>query len=70
MIGFMMVLIKHTVYWVCLLIKNYYESETYLLGKNIMEEGLKKGVLYEREDSSVWINLDNEGLDEKTSIKI
>ena len=49
--------------------KNYYESETYLLGKNIIEEGLKKGVLYEREDSSVWINLDNEGLDEKLLLR-
>jgi len=49
--------------------KNYYESETYLLGKNIMEEGLKKGVLYEREDSSVWINLDNEGLDQKLLLR-
>jgi len=49
--------------------KNYYESETYLLGKNIMEEGLKKGVLYERDDSSVWINLDNEGLDEKLLLR-
>jgi arginyl-tRNA synthetase len=49
--------------------KNYYESETYLLGKNIMEEGIKKGVLYEREDSSVWINLDNEGLDEKLLLR-
>ena len=49
--------------------KNYFESETYLLGKNIMEEGLKKGVLYEREDSSVWINLDKEGLDEKLLLR-
>ena len=49
--------------------KNYYESETYLLGKNIMEEGLKKGILYKREDSSVWINLDNEGLDEKLLLR-
>ncbi len=49
--------------------KNYYESETYLLGKNIMEEGLKKNVLYKREDSSVWINLDNEGLDEKLLLR-
>ena len=49
--------------------KNYYESETYLLGKNIMEEGLKKGVLYERDDSSVWINLDKEGLDEKLLLR-
>ncbi len=45
--------------------KNYYESDTYLLGKDIMLEGLKKNVLYKRDDSSVWINLDNDGLDEK-----
>ena len=49
--------------------KNYYESETYLLGKNIMEEGIKKNILYKREDSSVWINLDNEGLDEKLLLR-
>ena len=49
--------------------KNYYESETYLLGKNIMEEGIKKKILYQREDSSVWINLDNEGLDEKLLLR-
>ena len=45
--------------------KNYYESDTYLLGKDIMSEGLKNNVLYKRDDSSVWINLDSEGLDEK-----
>ena len=45
--------------------KNYYESDTYLLGKDIMLEGLKKNVLYKRDDSSVWINLDNDGLDDK-----
>ena len=45
--------------------KNYYESDTYLLGKDIMSEGLKNNVLYERDDSSVWINLDSDGLDEK-----
>ena len=45
--------------------KNYYESDTYLLGKDIMLEGLKNNVLYKRDDSSVWINLDSEGLDEK-----
>ena len=43
----------------------YKESETYLLGKDIIEEGLKKQVFYEREDGSVWINLEEEGLDEK-----
>ena len=45
--------------------KNYYESDTYLLGKDIMLEGLKNNVLYKRDDSSVWINLDGDGLDEK-----
>ena len=45
--------------------KNYYESDTYLLGKDIMLEGLKSNVLYKRDDSSVWINLDSDGLDEK-----
>ena len=49
--------------------KNYYESETYLLGKNIMLDGLKKNVLYRRDDSSVWINLDDEGLDEKLLLR-
>mgnify|MGYP000648384131 FL=1 len=45
--------------------KNYYESDTYLLGKDIMLEGLKNNVLYKRDDKSVWINLDSDGLDEK-----
>jgi len=45
--------------------KNYYESDTYLLGKDIMLEGLKNNVLYERDDSSIWINLDSDGLDQK-----
>ena len=45
--------------------KNYYESDTYLLCKDIMLEGLKNNVLYKRDDSSVWINLDSDGLDEK-----
>ena len=45
--------------------KNYYESDKYLLGKDIMLEGLKNNVLYKRDDSSVWINLDSDGLDEK-----
>ena len=43
----------------------YKESETYLLGKDIIEEGLKKQVFYQREDGSVWIDLKEEGLDEK-----
>ena len=49
--------------------KNYYESETYILGKNIMLDGLNKNIFYKREDSSVWINLDDEGLDEKLLLR-
>jgi len=45
--------------------KFYYESDTYLLGKDIVEEGLTKGVFFEKEDGSVWINLTADGLDEK-----
>src|SRR3954471_2073873 len=45
--------------------KVYYESITYLLGKNIVEEGLQKGVFYQKEDGSVWIDLTADGLDEK-----
>ena len=47
----------------------YYESETYLLGKSIIEEGLNKGVFYRKEDGSVWIDLTNEGLDEKLLLR-
>ena len=49
--------------------KFYYESDTYILGKDIIEEGLqkkKKGVFFKKEDNSVWIDLTKEdGLDEK-----
>jgi len=45
--------------------KFYYESETYLLGKDIVEEGLEKGVFFEKEDGSVWIDLTADGLDQK-----
>jgi len=45
--------------------KNYFESETYLLGKEFVEEGLKEGVFYKKEDDSVWIDLTADGLDEK-----
>jgi arginyl-tRNA synthetase len=45
--------------------KTYYESNTYLLGKKIVEEGLKKGVFVQEEDNSVWIDLTNDGLDKK-----
>ena len=49
--------------------KIYYESETYLLGKAIVDEGLNKGILYKKPDGSVWINLQEEGLDEKLLIR-
>jgi arginyl-tRNA synthetase len=45
--------------------KVYYESNTYLLGKNLVEYGLKKNVFFKKEDGSVWIDLTNDGLDEK-----
>jgi arginyl-tRNA synthetase len=49
--------------------KLYYESETYLIGKEVVDEGLKKGVFYRKEDSSVWIDLTDEGLDEKLLLR-
>ncbi len=49
--------------------KLYYESDTYLLGKKIVEDGLRKGVLYKKEDGSVWIDLRDEGLDEKLLLR-
>jgi arginyl-tRNA synthetase len=49
--------------------KVYYESETYLLGKKSVEEGLEKGVFTKREDGSVWIDLTPEGLDEKLLLR-
>jgi arginyl-tRNA synthetase len=45
--------------------KIYYESDTYLLGKDLVEEGLKKGVFFQKEDGSVWIDLTADGLDQK-----
>jgi arginyl-tRNA synthetase len=45
--------------------KNYFESDTYLLGKELVEDGLKKGVFYKKDDGSVWIDLTADGLDEK-----
>ena len=45
--------------------KFYYESDTYLLGKDIVEEGLSKGVFFKKEDGSVWVDLTDEGLDQK-----
>jgi arginyl-tRNA synthetase len=45
--------------------KTFYESETYLLGKDLVEYGLTKNVFYKKEDGSVWIDLTTDGLDEK-----
>ena len=45
--------------------KMYYESDTYLLGKKLVEEGLQKGVFFKKEDNSVWVDLTADGLDEK-----
>jgi len=49
--------------------KNYYESETYLLGKEIVNYGLEKKVFYKKEDSSIWVDLTDEGLDEKLLLR-
>jgi arginyl-tRNA synthetase len=49
--------------------KIYYESETYLLGKKFVEQGLEQGVFYRKEDGSVWIDLTSEGLDEKLVLR-
>lgn len=48
---------------------NYYESNTYLLGKDVVEDGLAKGVFYKKEDGSVWIDLTSDGLDEKLVLR-
>ncbi|WP_336128294.1 arginine--tRNA ligase [Mesoflavibacter sp. CH_XMU1422-2] len=49
--------------------KLYYESQTYLLGKEFVNEGLKSGVFYKREDGSVWCDLTEDGLDEKIVLR-
>ena len=49
--------------------KLYYESDTYLLGKDVVAEGLTKGVFYKKDDGSVWIDLSDEGLDEKIVLR-
>ena len=49
--------------------KFYYESSTYLLGKDIVEEGLEKGVFFKKDDGSVWIDLADEGLDQKLVLR-
>ena len=49
--------------------KNYYESETYLFGKDLIEDGLKSNVFYKKEDNSVWVDLTEFGLDEKLLLR-
>ncbi|SFT55876.1 arginyl-tRNA synthetase [Algoriphagus locisalis] len=49
--------------------KYYYESDTYLLGKDIVTEGLEKGVFFKKENGSVWVDLTDEGLDEKLVLR-
>ncbi|MFC3197782.1 arginine--tRNA ligase [Parapedobacter deserti] len=49
--------------------KYYYESNTYLLGKDIIQEGLDKGVFFRKPDNSVWIDLTEDGLDEKLVLR-
>ena len=49
--------------------KLYYESETYLLGKDVIAEGIENGIFYRKEDGSVWIDLTDEGLDEKIVLR-
>jgi len=49
--------------------KFYYESDTYILGKDIIDEGLEKGVFFRKADNSVWIDLTDEGLDQKLVLR-
>ena len=49
--------------------KTYYESQTYLLGKSLVQEGLDKGAFYKHEDGSVRVDLTGEGLDEKVLLR-
>lgn len=49
--------------------KNYYESQTYVLGKDDVNKGLESGVFYQKDDGSVWIDLEDEGLDHKLVLR-
>ncbi|MEN9510577.1 MAG: hypothetical protein RLZZ370_396, partial [Bacteroidota bacterium] len=49
--------------------KYYYESDTYTLGKDLIQEGLDQGVFYRKDDGSVWIDLSAEGLDQKLVLR-
>ncbi|NNE27782.1 MAG: arginine--tRNA ligase [Saprospiraceae bacterium] len=47
----------------------YYESETYLLGKSVVEQGISSGIFYKKEDGSVWVNLEDVGMDHKILLR-
>ena len=47
----------------------YYESQTYLLGKQVVKDGLQRGILFQKEDKSVWADLTNDGLDQKLLLR-
>ncbi|MDC1224916.1 arginine--tRNA ligase [Schleiferiaceae bacterium] len=49
--------------------KNYYESQTYVLGKDDVNKGLESGIFYQKDDGSVWIDLEDEGLDHKLVLR-
>jgi arginyl-tRNA synthetase len=49
--------------------KLYYESNTYLLGKSEVENGLANGIFYQKDDGSIWVNLEEEGLDQKALLR-
>lgn len=49
--------------------RTYYESQTYLLGKELVTKGIEKGVFFKKEDGSVWIDLTDEGLDQKLLLR-
>src|SRR4029079_15353742 len=49
--------------------KSYYESETFELGKGIVEEGLQKGIFFRKPDGSVWVDLTADGLDHKLLLR-
>lgn len=49
--------------------KNYYESQTFLLGRDIVQKGLEKGIFYKKDDGSVWIDLTADGLDHKLLLR-
>ena len=50
--------------------KNYYESQTYLLGKEIVKKGLSQNIFFQKNDSSVWIDLTDLGLDNKLLLRL